>query len=234
MKQSICSVDGCDRRKHSRSMCSMHYNRVRRHGDPNHVERKPNVGNCSVDGCDKPMRKREWCANHYSMWHAHGEIRDWQFKWADARDSCLECGGAMGDYKSRTYCSEACKARGLRHGGKRPESYECVRCGVDVPLSRVGQGGRVKRADSKLCTACRRENKFGMNVRELAQRDGTDCRICGEVVDMGLKRPESLFGPSVDHVIPRAHGGSDDPENLQLAHYWCNAAKSDREGFVIT
>lgn len=72
-----------------------------------------------------------------------------------------------------------------------------------------------------------------MSVMQLAKRDGTDCTICGEVVDMTLTRPSSLFGPSVDHVLPRALGGTDDPENLALAHYWCNAVKSDRSGFSM-
>lgn len=67
----------------------------------------------------------------------------------------------------------------------------------------------------------------------LAERDGTDCGICGEVVDLTLSRRASVFCASIDHVVPRAHGGTDDPTNLQLAHYWCNAVKSDRESFTI-
>lgn len=227
-----CSVDGCERKHSAVGYCSMHHRRFLKYGDPLHLERKPNIGNCTVDGCDKPMRKLEYCANHYAMQYAHGEIRDWHYKWAERTD-CVECGSETGAFKSRSYCSANCYARGKRAGGARPKSIQCARCAATVSLTDVSELGRVKRIDTSLCLPCRRENKFGMNVREIAERDGTDCRICGEGVDMSLKRPESLFGPSVDHVIPRAHGGSDDPANLQLAHYWCNAVKSDRQGFVI-
>jgi 5-methylcytosine-specific restriction endonuclease McrA len=34
--------------------------------------------------------------------------------------------------------------------------------------------------------------------------------------------------PTIDHVIPRAHGGDDVRANVQLAHYKCNCTKSDR------
>jgi 5-methylcytosine-specific restriction endonuclease McrA len=32
---------------------------------------------------------------------------------------------------------------------------------------------------------------------------------------------------TLDHVIPRAHGGSDHRDNLQLAHLECNQVKAD-------
>jgi 5-methylcytosine-specific restriction endonuclease McrA len=38
------------------------------------------------------------------------------------------------------------------------------------------------------------------------------------------------FRPSVDHIIPRALGGTHDPENLQLTHLVCNLIKHDRIG----
>ncbi len=72
-----------------------------------------------------------------------------------------------------------------------------------------------------------------MTVAELAERDGTLCTICGDEVDMTLRRKDSVFCASIDHRIPRALGGTDDPENLALAHFWCNAVKSDRVAFTI-
>ncbi|MHB8388262.1 MAG: HNH endonuclease [Acidobacteriaceae bacterium] len=33
---------------------------------------------------------------------------------------------------------------------------------------------------------------------------------------------------TVDHIIPVAHGGSDDPMNLRIACRWCNMSKGDR------
>ena len=53
------------------------------------------------------------------------------------------------------------------------------------------------------------------------------CGICGQAVDKALKYPHPL-SPTVDHIIPCAKGGSDDIENLQLAHRKCNRDKSDK------
>ena len=43
--------------------------------------------------------------------------------------------------------------------------------------------------------------------------------------------PEAVFNfPfEVEHILPQAHGGSDDPENLALACHACNLFKSDFE-----
>lgn len=95
------------------------------------------------------------------------------------------------------------------------------------------RGGRLVDYRTRLCPGCRRRKKFKTSVLALAERDGTDCGICGEEVDLTLKRRDSVFCASIDHILPRAHGGTDDPSNLQLAHYWCNAVKSDRVGFAM-
>ena len=53
------------------------------------------------------------------------------------------------------------------------------------------------------------------------------CGICGQPVDKSLKYPHPMSA-TVDHIIPCAKGGSDDLENLQLAHRKCNRDKSDK------
>ena len=55
----------------------------------------------------------------------------------------------------------------------------------------------------------------------------TVCGICGKPVDKSLKYPHPLSA-CVDHIIPIAKGGHpSDIENMQLAHWCCNRAKSD-------
>lgn len=53
------------------------------------------------------------------------------------------------------------------------------------------------------------------------------CGICGKPVDKSLKYPHPL-SPTVDHIIPCNKGGSDELDNLQLAHRSCNRLKSDK------
>ena len=49
------------------------------------------------------------------------------------------------------------------------------------------------------------------------ERDGHACRYCG-----------SLERLTIDHVIPRSRGGSDDAGNLVVACKSCNSRKKDR------
>lgn len=53
------------------------------------------------------------------------------------------------------------------------------------------------------------------------------CGICGQPIDKSLKYPHPL-SPTVDHIIPCNRGGSDDLDNLQIAHRKCNRLKSDK------
>jgi 5-methylcytosine-specific restriction endonuclease McrA len=61
--------------------------------------------------------------------------------------------------------------------------------------------------------------------QQLRLRDGDDCSLCGEVIDFALE-PNTTWGPSIEHMKPKAAGGSDDMANLRLAHAMpCNKAK---------
>lgn len=51
-------------------------------------------------------------------------------------------------------------------------------------------------------------------------RDGYTCRYCG--------RSAPTVAIHVDHIIPVAKGGTDDPANLVAACEECNQGKSDR------
>ena len=53
------------------------------------------------------------------------------------------------------------------------------------------------------------------------------CGICGLPVDKTIRYPDPM-SPTVDHIIPCAKGGSDELDNLQLAHRKCNRLKSDQ------
>ena len=66
----------------------------------------------------------------------------------------------------------------------------------------------------------------------LVERDGDKCGICGCRVNITLKSGTrgSRRGPSVDHIIPRSRGGSDDPSNWRLTHWGCNQSRGNRGG----
>lgn len=65
------------------------------------------------------------------------------------------------------------------------------------------------------------------NIRsKLGYRDGYTCRYCN-----GLKRGEVL---TIDHIIPRAMGGSNELSNLQLLCDKCHVIKSQHEQRTTT
>lgn len=64
--------------------------------------------------------------------------------------------------------------------------------------------------------------------RELYERDSWTCYLCGHCVDREGD-PNGNHAPSLDHVIPRSAGGSDDPENLRTCCRSCNSRKGTRQ-----
>ena len=66
-----------------------------------------------------------------------------------------------------------------------------------------------------------------LSPRELADRDGPACWLCGDTVDADAHAGSPWAG-SVDHVVPKARGGGDEAENLRLAHRRCNSARGSR------
>jgi hypothetical protein len=50
-----------------------------------------------------------------------------------------------------------------------------------------------------------------------------DCCRCGGYVDQTIADPNHPMARSVDHLVERQLGGTDDRANLRLAHRGCNA-----------
>lgn len=184
---------------------------------------------CSVNGCERPVRKRGWCANHYATWRDHGDPEaDVAYSWAK-RDRCLTCGNSdlsLWETQSRKFCTHRCQVTYRKYGGAVPQSFSCATCGTEVPYFDPLTRKRL-RSDAAFCPSHARAARVYVTVEQIAAEDGTDCALCGEPVDMSMESPDRL-SPSIDHIIPRAMGGSDYRENLQLAHRGCNSSKRHR------
>lgn len=231
---TTCCVDDCMSTispKSARGMCSLHYSRWRRLGSTELPPRMKDQS-CSVQGCETPARKLGLCSSHYSRQRLYGDLKI-TYRWQDAGGECSWCGVVVSLERGRSrYCSEGCKALSSQRrntGQTKRASRDCSRCGSAIPMEATGRSGRRRREDVLTCAVCRRARgkRHGSSVAVLALRDGTDCGICGEPVDMTLRMPD-LMSASVDHIFPFARGGSHDPSNLQLAHNICNRRKSAR------
>ncbi|WP_442803649.1 HNH endonuclease [Streptomyces pseudogriseolus] len=67
-----------------------------------------------------------------------------------------------------------------------------------------------------------------VNRQAIYQRDRWVCQLCRKPVARGKAVPHPK-APTIDHIVPLARGGTHEPANVQLAHYHCNAIKSDGE-----
>jgi 5-methylcytosine-specific restriction endonuclease McrA len=63
-------------------------------------------------------------------------------------------------------------------------------------------------------------------MKVLRERDKGICQIC----HLPVREAGGIDNdaPSIDHIAPRARGGSDALHNLQLVHFGCNRSKRDR------
>lgn len=135
---------------------------------------------------------------------------------------CPMCGNEFipGSRKTRT-CSLSCGQR-LRNAEGRGRWS-----GTTVEQSHERKRERYRRKNRKRRAALRGTLSEPYSLREIAERDGFACGLCGDPLDMAVDYPDREC-PSIDHVLPLSVGGTDTRENVQLAHLSCNVAKGAR------
>jgi hypothetical protein len=67
-----CTMPDCESKTLSRGLCSKHYGRWQRHGDPAAFLPMRYDG-CAVDGCANVHRSNGYCLKHYKRWQRHGD-----------------------------------------------------------------------------------------------------------------------------------------------------------------
>lgn len=100
-----CSISNCSRPHKALGYCTKHYERFKRHGDPNFTIPKPN--GCSVDNCDRKHYAKGYCESHYGKYKRHA---DPQWKKPQAKGCVTKSGYRMittprwlrGYYKSKS------------------------------------------------------------------------------------------------------------------------------------
>lgn len=246
MVDATCSIDTCTRPSRARGLCTTHYSRWRetrldaplcQHPDCQGKARVrglctkhysewrrqsglavPSSRSCSEPGCAKTLLARGKCNMHYRRWRKEQRIVS---DVPCSVEGCTEPRWARGwctfHYSRWNEAGDPTAPFVNKVVGKYTDAHRCKSPGC---TRKVRVNGR--------CHQCNKQLKYGATAHELAERDGTDCSICGKPVDMTLNRNVSMMGPSVDHVIPRSRGGSDDPDNLALAHLICNISKGNR------
>lgn len=172
---------------------------------------------------------------------------------------CQGCGCefAAGIIHAR-FCGRECYSR-HRYATAAGAKFVCVECGKDFfsrqtaaklcgPECHRVYNGRVATNYHERNGTCRTEsqrqsydakrNRWRADIyrngerivrREIFQRDGWRCGICGGAVLRRAKWPHPK-SPSLDHILPLSEGGAHTKQNVQCAHLECNVLKQDGPG----
>jgi hypothetical protein len=140
------------------------------------------------------------------------------------------------DGRNVSFCSETCS--NLHRGVMAPEcpieyaTCPDAGCGAlyvfDARNSRPSgccqeHSTRIARRRRKRAERARKRNQVHepYTLREIAERDGWRCHLCGgRVPDQKYAARDN--DPTIDHLIPQSHGGDDTKLNVALAHNRCN------------
>ena len=141
--------------------------------------------------------------------HRYSHVRFKQAMEA-ARPTCPQCDAKHDGYYGRKFCTQKC-----------------------ADAHRIEDAMAFVEAARKQLNLNSATGVLHKLFRYLADRDGAECYLCGNDVNLELKR-ETMRGPSVDHVLARSKGGTHDLDNLALTHLICNIRKGNRDAEVET
>lgn len=69
----------------------------------------------------------------------------------------------------------------------------------------------------------------------LLERDEWTCKLCDQPIPQKMKYNRDKFNPlwpSLDHIKPKSQGGTDDHNNLQASHLYCNTIKHKQSNWI--
>lgn len=236
MAKATCSWTGCDRDVVSRGYCKRCYKRARKAGT---LELGPRYGmceECSVvieAGKAGPIPRRcPTCienarrARMYDEWRVARVARyESERRWADCSDCGIRYERDIRDTKSFQCrpCREVAVSEWKRRWVERypDKAYAAKRKWLEANrdvLKAHSHRRRVLARDA-------RSDRF--TSRDIFERDGWACQICGVHLNPEIKFPDPL-SPSLDHIIPIALKGTHTLDNVQAACMGCNWSKGAR------
>ena len=221
-----CTENECDRKVVARGLCSTHYNRKYR---PNrHPKRAMPCAWCGTEVVKQPRSEAVYgvvcstmCRRHLQILAMRGEAK---------------ASGAALVHTPRAARQDR-RPRPANSVRKRWFAGDCVVCGdkfVSETTARTcseqcaEQRFADQRRAGKHTRRARMKAAFVAPVSPLAiyKRDGWQCWLCLSAIDPHAD-PQGDHGPSLDHIIPLANGGTHEPANVRACHRGCNARRSN-------
>lgn len=93
-------------------------------------------------------------------------------------------------------------------------------------ITNVGKGPTASASEKRL-----QSKQYGIDLRPISKKTDGDCHLCGGKAPLKKYGSPAKYGgkaTTVDHLIPRKHGGTNDPGNLLLAHASCNSSRGTK------
>jgi hypothetical protein len=160
---------------------------------------------------------------------------------------CPTCGRWHVDRRSVGHCSSACRpSKPKDPGGSCQLHYgDCARCGRAFCSRRANGKFCSEKCGKKARKATRRHRERAagyrkrkghasddagcetFTTRQIAERDGWRCHLCGRrVLDREWRgRPGDA---ELDHLMPLSAAGDHTRQNVALSHRSCNGRRSDK------
>lgn len=250
MSKRTCSVTDCESSSRSLGMCDTHYRRYKKFGttDKPNPPRKSYDKTCAMCGTSFVAKSSsaKYCGSKCRVLARPGlpplycadcakRIPNSKTSAPQGKARCSDCiNGGRGYYIDE---------RGGRwsHGGSA-YSVGC-RCSVcqDAQADAMRRYKKKVRVEHGVSpsTLFRRHYRERTGVRyrmapkdwiepdvrlSIYDRDYWICHLCSEPVVRNAHFNDD-YAPSLDHIIPRSKGGTDEPENLATAHRICNSVR---------
>lgn len=211
---------------------------------------------CATPGCDKPHRARGLCSTHYNRTYAPDRHRTDKVcevcgtGYTTTRTNGRYCSLACRDAESRARKAVVGPLPWVRPDTPGPPPRRTLRTWVAGRCAWCDAGfvarlyGTPDRYCSRECATRGRDKRHATSARQrgivhqkwispqrryaIYARDSWTCHLCAEPVDPSLPYNDP-WAASLDHLTPRALGGTHDDDNLRLAHRWCNAVREQAE-----
>ena len=238
--QRTCPCCGEDFTAHSNraiycsTACRSWVSARRRRGQE--AAKRPRSRPCETCGEPTPTLGHLYCRRECSPLRVrNGKVYDHP---VERTVGCDLCGSEFTTRRTRQrFCTERCSDLSANNLGRYDErrGRECERCGDPLPEThRLGRRFCTESCQVQFNQEIRRARRRGLPAerisrREVFDRDGWMCSLCGERIDQTLSGRHP-FSASVDHVIPLAYDWSPGHvwTNVQAAHLRCNISKRDR------
>lgn len=248
MINTTCLVAECSRGAHTAGLCAAHYQRKRKYGDPEFLHQL-NCALCGI-GFESWTLRSKYCSDVCLAANRDANARKTGPTCADCgirmhrgkgvlpqgQARCLECkNGGRGYYEI--------DGRRVSHGKSGYHAgCRCDICRFAKREANMSFKAKVKSeygVNPSTLYKRRYRERVGVSYRRapkdwiepdvrlaLYERDDWVCHLCSSPVDRSAHFNDD-YAPSLDHLVPRMHGGSDEPSNLRTAHRICNSLRQD-------